>query len=98
MIICAAVKVELVPNAGFPEQQFIFQGLRHHDCYAAMRMAGIHTADVQSRQEGFMTHKGIFISRRAAFAHALEIGQISPAFVRLCDNQGAYELTSEDLY
>ena len=95
MIICAAIKPQIVRN-GKPHETVI-HGLRHANCWELMADMGIR-ATYEEVTEGFIDNQNRFLDRYDAFSHALECGQL-PATVRECKREkGERQLYSEDLY
>ena len=48
--------------------------------------------------EGFINHKGEFLNRKEAFAHATECGQLTQTTLWYKQDHNDIELYSEDLY
>lgn len=64
---------------------------RHHDVLGAMHAAGFDRATVLRSTQGFLTSRGRFVDREAAYAIASDAGQIEG--VSFCGR-----LFSEDLW
>jgi hypothetical protein len=67
---------------------------RHHDVLQAMHTAGFTSEQVAIATQGFLDHRGLFLSRRTAKIVASQWGQITRQ--RLEDGQP--DLFSEDLW
>jgi hypothetical protein len=48
--------------------------------------------------QGFINHKGEFLNRKEALAHAIECGQLTETHRYYREDNGIDELYSEDLY
>jgi len=104
MIVCAAIKIFLIsPLTGRPypcDDGIVIAGLRHANCYETIRDLKMpHNGyDHELTVEGFINHRGDFLTREEAFEHALVCGQL-PAQIRGDKGQvGEHQLFSEDLY
>ena len=95
MIICAAIKIRFVDSKD-NVQELIICGHRHSDCFQVKhRLDNKHT---QWSEQGFINHKGEFLDRKEALAHAIECGQLSVTHRYYRKDNGIDELYSEDLY
>ena len=91
MIVCAAIKL----TNEFAE--LVVCGHRHHNCLVTI----YHLAPCWSgckKIQGFINHKGEFLDRKEALAHALECGQLSATHRFYQKDNNIEELYSEDLY
>ena len=95
MIICAAIKVEHTDVMGYNLDDLIVCGHRHGNCFEVMRNLDL---SISSYTEGFINHKGEFLDRKEALAHALECGQLSATHRYYQQDHNIDELYSEDLY
>ena len=96
MIICAAIDIRFVNSKDEP-QSLIVCGHRHSDCFKVIRhLDNKHTSWTE---QGFINHKGEFLNRKDALAHARDCGQLNShnQWYRK-DNKVPDELYSEDLY
>lgn len=95
MIICAAIKIKFVDSKD-EIRDLVVCGHRHGDCFKTIRhLDNKHT---QWYEQGFINHKGEFLNRKEALAHAIECGQLSET-TRWCQkDNNHFELYSEDLY
>lgn len=95
MIICAAIKIKYIDSENVV-QELIVCGRRHSDCLQVIhRLDNKHT---ESKVQGFINHKGVFLDRKEALAHALECGQLSATHRWYQKDHNIDELYSEDLY
>lgn len=91
MIVCAALKIQV---EGL-DRTTIIPCIRHGDGFKILEDLGYAPkTKYKILEQGFLTHKSIFLNRREAMHHAREIGQLSATLRSHC---GA-ELYSEDLY
>lgn len=100
MIICAAIKlidIESILPEG--EEDLIIYGHRHGDCFEIITQLcnGWRGKNIKQIQ-GFINHKGDFLDRKEALAHALECGQLSAHNKWYQTDHNINELYSEDLY
>ena len=79
MIICAAIKIineELYGVKLAMPEELIVCGHRHCDCLKVI--SNLNPRWFRRKQiQGFINHKGEFLDRKEALAHALECGQLS---------------------
>jgi hypothetical protein len=95
MIICAAIKVNFI-DLSDEVQEMIICGHRHGDClYTIVHLSKKWT---NWKIQGFINHKGEFLDRKEALAHALECGQLSATHRYYQEDHNIDELYSEDLY
>ena len=100
MIICAAIKVttnELYRKAPIKADNLVICGLRHSDCFKTIKQLGPRWSTCDKIQ-GFINHKGDFLTREEALKHALDCGQISATNRNIINNKNLDQLFSEDLY
>ena len=91
MIICAAIKVQV---EGL-DHTTVIPCIRHCDAFKILEDLGYAPkSKYKILEQGFLTHKNIFVNRREAMHHARSVGQLSAT---LCSHCGD-ELFSEDLY
>lgn len=100
MIVCAAIK--LISNEWFECKsnkpiELIVCGHRHGDCLLVINQLNNDWSDTKKIQ-GFINHKGEFLDRKEALAHALECGQLSATHRYYQEDHNIDELYSEDLY
>ena len=95
MIICAAVKVKFI-NSKDEIIKLIICGRRHGDCFNTIKH--LDNKHPLKSVEGFITHKGEFLDRKEALAHALECGQLSETHRYYQEDHNINKLYSEDLY
>lgn len=100
MVICAAIKL-IDTNSVLPEgdEDLIVCGHRHRDCFEIISQLceGWHSKNIK-RIQGFINHKGEFLDRKKALAHAKECGQLSETHRYYQEDHNINELYSEDLY
>lgn len=95
MIICAAIKINGL-NADFQEIDTVICGLRHSDCFKTIRF--LQLLSKPEMVQGFINHKGEFLDRKEALAHARECGQLPETVRYYQEDHNIDELYSEDLY
>jgi hypothetical protein len=89
----------------YPKTGLVFAGWRHADCFLILEAwkEGLHPKKVEEikaishyslrgRNQGFLTSKGRYVSRREGWEIAVSAGQVEAR-----DGE-TYTLTSEDLY
>lgn len=88
MIVCAALLVD---------KKLIVPCYRHNTGFDLLReLTGKKIREYESIDQGFMNHKGEFLSREDAWKHAEECGQLSYNTLRYVNTPAV--LFSEDLY
>lgn len=93
MLIAAAVKFHIDAT----DKDVIVQCRRHYEAYELLKDMGFAPQSGYKKiEEGFVTHRGEFLSRHAAWKYAAEIGQISEQQIE--DTEFSEELFSEDLW
>ena len=102
MIICAAIKlVNDCDNVGLQlenPRELIVCGFRHGDCFKTIAQLQDSWLENTKKIQGFITHKGEFLTRQDAFEHAKEIGQCNATQRWYWEDHNQDELYSEDLY
>ena len=97
MILAAAIKFYIAKT----NSEVILCGARHGDCFAQLKALGFGPHEgYQEIEEGFIDHNNNFLTRKEAFNHAKEIGQLSSKIVyeREHGGVGGLKLISEDLW
>ena len=95
MIICAAVKIQV---EGL-DHETIIPCRRHGDAYKILKDLGYAPkTKYKEIAQGFITDEGEFLSRRSAFIHACQCGQLSQTTKWHKQDHNEDELYSEDLY
>ncbi len=95
MIICAAIKIEHTDIMGNKLEPLIVCGHRHGDC---LKISQHLNLNIIKKVQGFINHKGEFLNRKEALAHAIECGQLTETHRYYREDNGIDELYSEDLY
>lgn len=95
MIICAAIKLIRRPNM---EESLVVCGLRHCDCFKTIHHLEHEWREDSLKIQGFINHKGEFLDRKQALAHAQECGQLNATTRWYQQDHNIDELYSEDLY
>lgn len=95
MIVCAAIKIEFEDDRCH-RKKLIVCGLRHGDCFEVIHE--LNKTRIMSQTQGFINHKGEFLDRKEALAHALEIGQLTQTHIDYQRDNHINEMFSEDLY
>ena len=95
MIICAALEVQV---EGL-DHITVLPCWRHGTGYEIIKDMG-YAPKTQYKvlRDGFINHKGEFLDRKEALAHALECGQLSATHRYYQEDHNINELYSEDLY
>ena len=94
MIICAAIKFRIEKTG----RDVILCGVRHANCFEQLVDLGFEPKEGYKQiAQGFVTHKGEFLDRHEAQAHAKESDQLA-ASIHSCWNPIKGELYSEDLW
>lgn len=91
MIVCAAIKLTN------ESAELIICGHRHWNCLVTIHNLSDSWTNAKKIQ-GFINHKGEFLDRKEALAHALECGQLSATHRFYQEDNNIDELYSEDLY
>lgn len=92
MIVCAALLIK-DPVMG---EDIVLPCHRHADGFYLLQYFGRSKTDVA--EQGFIDHRGAYLSRSEAFQHAIECGQLSATARYFKLQRGETELFSEDLY
>ena len=95
MIVCAALELQI---EGL-DHTTILPCWRHGAGFQILKDLG-YTPRTKYKviRQGFINHKGEFLDRKEALAHALEIGQLSATNRWYQEDHNIDELYSEDLY
>lgn len=95
MIVCAALELQI---EGL-DYTTILPCWRHGAGFQILKDLG-YTPRTKYKviRQGFINHKGEFLDRKEALAHALEIGQLSATNRWYQEDHNIDELYSEDLY
>lgn len=95
MIVCAALELQI---EGLPYTTVV-PCWRHGKGFEILRDLGYQAQRKYTvKAEGFINHKGEFLDRKEALAHALECGQLSATNRWYQEDHNIDELYSEDLY
>lgn len=86
---CAAIRLLRTEHGGSVE--IVLAGKRHGDCFRMLAAIGLYKLDAK---QGFVTTRGRFVDRHAAYLMMQEAGLPSAA----ADGYRGVELFSEDLY
>lgn len=92
MIIASAIKYHINGN------DVVLCGVRHGDILNQLLLIGFNIEDVEELEQGFVDHQNNFLSRREAFHHAKNCGQLSSKIAEDKERQGWTLLISEDLW
>jgi hypothetical protein len=91
--VCAAIKIDAQGG-----EDLIVIGRRHHNILSALNYAKVdwRTPDGSRREDGFMTNRGRFVTRKEGYYMQIraEIPSANPDGYR----HGLRQLFSEDLY
>ncbi len=97
MILASAIKYHIEKT----NEEVILCGARHGDIFTQLKKLGFEPKnDYEEIEQGFIDHHNNFLTRKEAFEHAKEIGQLSSKIVydREHDGVGHTNLISEDLW
>ncbi len=97
MILAAAIKFHITET----DKDVVLCGCRHGDIFAQLEPLGFGPhKGYEEIEQGFIDHHNNFLTRKEAFEHAKEIGQLSSKIVydREHDGVGHTNLISEDLW
>ena len=94
MILSSAVKIKLKAT----DEKIIIHCHRHFYGYVMLSKLGLKPDDYEKVSQGFIDHKGTYMTREQAYEHALECGQISAVIREIKEKTKCKELFSEDLY
>ena len=95
MVISAASKVH---NANAVGGFTVVPCWRHHTGYSTVHELCPNEKYHLGAEEGFINHRGDFLTREEAYDHALECGQIPAELRHLKAQRAETALFSEDLY
>lgn len=92
MILCAAVKFHIDKT----DADVVIPCWRHYCAYDILKDLGFGPKEGYTKiADGFLNHRGEFMTREEAYHHGCECGQLSDTVKR---NVTRDELFSEDLY
>lgn len=95
MILCAAIKFHIDKT----DEDVVLCGRRHGEIFQQLKLLGFEPKKgYKEIAQGFITHKGDFLTREKAFDHAMECGQLSKRIYETIDIGETIKLCSEDLY
>lgn len=98
MILAAAIKYKINGTG----ETVVLCGARHGDVYAQLHPLGLKsTNDYEEIEDGFIDHHNNFLTRKEAFEHAKQCGQLSSKIIYEREHNecvGGTNLISEDLY
>lgn len=97
MILAAAIKYHIKET----NMDVVLCGCRHGDIFYQLKALGFEPRNgYEEIEQGFIDHKNNFLTRREAFEHAKECGQLSSKIIydREHGEIGGTKLISEDLW
>lgn len=96
MILASAIKY-YVPQT---DKEVILCGARHGDIFKQQYLLGFKPHELKEIEQGFIDHNNNFLTRKEAFAHAKECGQLCAMRIYERENGavGGTNLISEDLW
>ncbi len=97
MILAAAIKYHITGT----DKDVILCGCRHGDIFVQLEALGFEPRQgYKEIEQGFITHKNEFLTRKEAFEHAKQCGQLAEKIVyeREYGGIGGTNLISEDLW
>ena len=95
MILIAAIRIK---NANTVDGYTVIPCWRHSFGYAILQELRPNEKLYIGAEEGFLDHRGKYLSREDAYLHALECGQTSAELRQLKASRNETMLFSEDLY
>lgn len=97
MILAAAIKFHIEKT----NEDVVLCGCRHGDIFEQLKLLGFEPQKgYKEIEQGFITHKNEFLTRKEAFEHAKQCGQLGAKIVyeREHGDIGGTNLISEDLW
>lgn len=97
MILAAAIKYHIKET----DKCVVLCGCRHGDIFAQLEALGFKPRQgYKEIEQGFITHKNEFLTRKEAFEHAKNCGQLAEKIVHEREHGciGGTALISEDLW
>ena len=97
MILAAAIKYKITSTG----EEVILCGARHGNIFAQLKALGFKPREgYEEIEQGFIDHNNNFLSRKEAFYHAKECGQIAEKLIYAKENGSdiSLDLISEDLW
>lgn len=97
MILAAAIKFHITAT----NQNVVLCGCRHGDIFAQLDPLGFDPRKgYEELEQGFIDHHNNFLTRKEAFEHAKQCGQLSEKIIyeREHGGVGGLNLISEDLW
>ena len=81
-------------------KKLFYVGARHGDIFKQQYLLGFEPHELKEIDQGFIDHNNNFLTRKEAFAHAKEIGQLCEMRIYERENGGVggINLISEDLW
>lgn len=97
MILASAIKYHIKET----NKDVVLCGCRHGDIFIQLKALGFDVLQgYEEIEQGFITHKNEFLTRKEAFEHAKQCGQLAEKIVyeREHGGIGGTNLISEDLW
>ena len=97
MILASAIKYHIKET----DKDVVLCGCRHGDIFVQLEALGFEPRQgYKEIEQGFITHKNEFLTRKEAFEHAKQCGQLAAQIVykREHGGVGGTNLISEDLW
>lgn len=97
MILCAAIKYKIVSTG----KEVVLCGARHGNVFVQLEALGFKPREgYEEIEQGFIDHHNNFLTRKEAFYHAKECGQLCDKIIYERENGGCggLNLISEDLW
>ena len=97
MILAAAIKFHIDKT----DSDIVLCGCRHGNIFEQLMLLGFEPRkEYKEIEQGFITHKNEFLTRKEAFEHAKQCGQLGVkiAYEREHGGVGGTNLISEDLW
>lgn len=97
MILAAAIKYHITAT----DKDVVLCGCRHGDIFVQLNALGFKPKEGYTEiEQGFIDHNGKFLSRKEAYEHAKEIGQLCNKIIYDREHGGVVgtNMISEDLW
>lgn len=97
MILAAAIKYHINKT----NKDVVLCGCRHGDIFVQLEGLGFKPRQGYTEiEQGFIDHNGNFLTRKEAYEHAKEIGQLSNKIISNSESDKGFgkKLISEDLW
>lgn len=95
MILAAAIKYHITATG----RDVVLCGARHGNIFEQLEQLGFGPRfGYEELEQGFIDHRGVFLTRAEAYDHAVMCGQIPEKIIYEREKSGSKQLISEDLW